>query len=186
MRVISGKAKGRKLQSVPGQGTRPITDMVKEAFFNILAGDVLGCRFLDLFSGTGGVGIEALSRGAAEAVFVEQGRAALETIRFNLAHTQLEEGARVVRANVFAFLAAAPAAPFDFIYIAPPQYKGLWLETLRMLDAAPAWLATDGAIIAQIHPREFLPLELQHFELVDERKYGSTLLCFYEHLEGER
>ncbi len=180
MRVISGSAKGRKLKSVPGEGTRPITDRVKESLFDILAGDVVGCRFLDLFAGTGGVGIEALSRGAAEVVFVEQGRAALETIRFNLAHTRLESKARVVRADVFAFLADPPAAPFDFIYVAPPQYKNLWLETLRALDARPAWLAAEGAIIVQIHPREFLPLEWQHFELVDERKYGSTLLCFYE------
>ncbi len=180
MRVISGSAKGRKLKSVPGEGTRPITDRVKEALFNILAGDVPGCRFLDLFAGTGGVGIEALSRGAAKAVFVEQGRAALETIRANLAHTRLEANAQVERANVFSFLAAPPNAPFDFIYVAPPQYKNLWIETLRALDANPAWLANDGAIIVQIHPREFTPLELRCLELVDERKYGSTRLDFYE------
>jgi 16S rRNA (guanine966-N2)-methyltransferase len=180
MRVISGSAKGRKLKSVPGEGTRPITDRVKESLFDILAGDVAGCRFLDLFAGTGGVGIEALSRGAAQATFVEQGRAALETIRANLTHTHMEERARVVRSDVFTFLAHPPDTPFDFIYVAPPQYKGLWLETLRALDAGPAWLAADGAIIVQIHPREFQPIELQHYELVDERKYGSTALYFYE------
>ncbi|MBN1889405.1 MAG: 16S rRNA (guanine(966)-N(2))-methyltransferase RsmD [Thermoflexales bacterium] len=180
MRIISGSAKGRKLKTVPGEGTRPVTDRVKESLFDILAGDIAGCRFLDLFAGTGGVGLEALSRGAAEAVFVEQGRAAFDTLRFNLAHTQLQDRAQTVRADVFAFLSVPPPTPFDFIYIAPPQYKGLWLETLHALDARPGWLSAEGAIIVQIHPREFQAVELQHFEPAGERKYGSTLLCFYE------
>ena len=180
MRVISGTAKGRKLKSVPGEGTRPVTDRVKESLFNILGADVRDARFLDLFAGTGGVGIEALSRGAAEAMFVEQGRAALATIRANLAVTGLANRARVVRADVFALLAGAPEAPFDYVYIAPPQYKGLWAQTLRALDTNPAWLSDDSQVIVQIHPREFEPLALEHLVLVDERKYGSTLLCFYE------
>lgn len=180
MRVISGTAKGRALKPVPGEGTRPITDRVKESLFNILGADVRDARFLDLFAGTGGVGIEALSRGAKEAVFVEQGRAALETIRANLALTKLAERARVVRADVFAFLSGTPNAPFDYIYIAPPQYEGLWAETLRAIDGKPAWLSQDSQVIVQIHPVEFEPLALEHLALVDERKYGSTLLCFYE------
>ena len=180
MRVISGTAKGRTLKSVPGEGTRPITDRVKESLFNILGADVHGARFLDLFAGTGGVGIEALSRGAREAVFVEQGRAALETIRANLALTQLAERARVVRADVFTFLSGTPDVPFDYIYIAPPQYKRLWAQTLGAIDANPVWLSEDSQVIVQIHPVEFEPLQLEHLALVDERKYGSTLLCFYE------
>jgi 16S rRNA (guanine(966)-N(2))-methyltransferase RsmD len=180
MRVISGTAKGRKLKSVPGEGTRPVTDRVKESLFNILGTDVRDARFLDLFAGTGSVGIEALSRGAAEAVFVEQSRAALETIRANLAATKLADRAHVVRANVFSFLAGTPDAPFDYIYIAPPQYKSLWAQTLRAMDANPAWLSDDAQVIVQIHPREFEELSLKHLALVDERKYGSTVLCFYE------
>ena len=180
MRVISGTAKGRTLKGVPGEGTRPITDRVKESLFNILGADIRDARFLDLFAGTGGVGIEALSRGAKEAVFVEQGRAALETTRANLAITQLAERARVVRADVFAFLSGTPDVPFDYIYIAPPQYKGLWAQTLQAIDAKPAWLSEDSQVIVQIHPVEFEPLQLERLALVDERKYGSTLLCFYE------
>src|SRR5512136_3247729 len=118
MRVISGTAKGRTLKAVPGEGTRPITDRVNESLFNILGADVQDARFLDLFAGTGGVGIEALSRGTAEAVFVEQGRAALATIRANLALTGLADRARVVHADVFALLARAPQAAFDYVYIA--------------------------------------------------------------------
>jgi 16S rRNA (guanine(966)-N(2))-methyltransferase RsmD len=157
-----------------------VTDRVKESLFNILGADVRAARFLDLFAGTGGVGIEALSRGAAEAVFVEQGRAALETLRANLAITKLADHARVVRADVFSFLAGSPDAPFDYVYIAPPQYKNLWAQTLRAIDANPAWLSDDAQVIVQIHPREFKELPLEHLTLVDERKYGSTLLCFYE------
>jgi 16S rRNA (guanine(966)-N(2))-methyltransferase RsmD len=157
-----------------------VTDRVKESLFNILGADVRAGRFLDLFAGTGGVGIEALSRGAAEAVFVEQARAALETMRANLAITKLADHARVVRADVFSFLAGSPDAPFDYVYIAPPQYKNLWAQTLRAIDANPAWLSDDAQVIVQIHPREFKELPLEHLTLVDERKYGSTLLCFYE------
>ncbi|TET51100.1 MAG: 16S rRNA (guanine(966)-N(2))-methyltransferase RsmD, partial [Anaerolineales bacterium] len=86
MRVISGSAKGRQLASVPGGTTRPITDRAKSALFDIFGGDVIGCRFLDLFAGTGQVGIEALSRGGEEVVFVEKAAAALRTIHHNLAH----------------------------------------------------------------------------------------------------
>ncbi|HLF27528.1 MAG TPA: 16S rRNA (guanine(966)-N(2))-methyltransferase RsmD [Anaerolineae bacterium] len=182
MRVISGTAKGRKLKAVPGDTTRPITDRVKEAVFDILGANVREARFLDLFAGTGGVGIEALSRGARAAVFVEKGRAALDTIRFNLEHTQLAPRGRIVRADVFDFLRGAPQA-FDYVYVAPPQHQELWATTLRLLDAQPAWLATAGEIIVQIHPREDQPLELQHFEPIDERRYGSTRLIFYAHRE---
>jgi len=185
MRVIAGKAKGRRLKSVPGGGTRPVTDRAKSALFSILGADVVGCRFLDLFAGTGQVGIEALSRGATEAVFVERDVAALRTIRGNLAHTGLAGMARVVRADVFAFLDRQPSH-FDYVYIAPPQYRGLWARTLRTLDAAPGWLAEDGWAIAQIHPREYEELGLRRLSLFDRRTYGGVMLCFYiiEEAEG--
>jgi len=181
VRVITGKAKGHRLKSVPGKGTRPITDRAKSALFSIIGNDVIGCRFLDLFAGTGQVGIEALSRGAAEAVFVERAGVALRTIRENLAHTRLEAGARVVRADVFDFLAlkVEPAEPFDYVYIAPPQYRGLWVRTLRALETSPCWLADDGWAIAQIHPREYEELALKHLALFDQRAYGGVMFCFY-------
>lgn len=179
MRVIAGEAKGRRLKMVPGTGTRPIADRVKESLFNLIQWEVAGSRFLDLFAGTGAVGIEALSRGAAQAVFLEAGRAALAVIRANLAHCGLADRARVQRMDVFSFLARAPEAPFDLIYIAPPQYQGLWSQTVLTLDARPAWLAPDGLAIAQIHPKEYQDLELESLELVDQRTYGSTSLCFY-------
>ncbi len=182
MRVIAGQARGRRLYAVPGEGTRPITDRAKEALFAILAPDVREARVLDLFAGTGGVGIEALSRGAASCDFVEWDAAALHTIRANLAHTGLEAGARVVRADVFGFLRRTPADSYDLVYIAPPQYRGLWRRTLEALDAAPEWLADMGLAVVQIHPREEEDVPLEHLALVDRRRYGSVLLLFHERL----
>lgn len=179
MRVIGGEAKGRRLFSVPGQTTRPITDRVKEALFDILTGRVPGARFLDLFAGTGGVGIEALSRGAQEAIFVERDERALSTLHRNLAITQLANRAQVIRRDVFKFIANYKGKPFDIIYVAPPQYKGLWAKTLQALDHSPL-LTPDTLVVAQIHPKEYEPLELRQLTLSDQRKYGSTLLCFYK------
>lgn len=178
MRVIAGKAKGRKLQAVPGPGTRPMTDRAKSALFSILGEDVVGARFLDLFAGTGQVGIEALSRGATRAVFVEMNHAALRTIHNNLTLTGLASLAEVARNDVFHYL-AAPPHPFDYIYVAPPQYRGLWRQTLQVLDAFPGWLKQDGWAIAQINPVEYEPVPLNNLVLFDQRKYGGVMLCFY-------
>jgi len=178
MRVIAGKAKGRKLQAVPGPGTRPMTDRAKSALFSITANDVRNASFLDLFAGTGQVGIEALSRGATRAVFVELHHAALRVIHSNLALTGLAAQAEVVRDDVFHYL-TTPSQPFDYVYVAPPQYRGLWIQTLQMLDAVPGWLADDGWAIAQINPVEYEPVALNNLILFDQRKYGSVLLCFY-------
>ena len=178
MRVIAGSAKGIPLQAVPGSGTRPISDRVKEAVFSILGDGVIGAWVLDLFAGTGSVGIEALSRGAARAVLVEKHSRAADIIKANLARTRLQANARVVQADVFKFL-ASQAEPFDLIYIAPPQYQDLWLKTLLALDANPSWLEPDGQIVVQIFPKEFQPVELANLQLADRRKYGSTLICFY-------
>lgn len=180
MRVIAGSAKGRRLFSVPGEGTRPITDRVKEALFSILGADIEEATFLDLFAGTGSVGIEALSRGAARAVFIEKAHKALEVVRRNLELTGLKAQAEVVRSDAFHYLAHAPAeTQFDYIYIAPPQYQELWAEALLVLDEHPSLLAPDGLVIVQIHPKEYRPVPLFQLALVRERSYGSTALYFY-------
>lgn len=179
MRVIAGSAKGIRLASVPGETTRPITDRVKESLFDILGDLVVGARMLDLFAGTGSVGIEALSRGAREVVFVERDRRALAVIRRNLAATRLAERARVVAADVFDYLRQPPDEPFDLIYIAPPQYRRLWVQTLQAIDQ-PGYLSPDGLAIVQIFPKEDEVVALEHLERTEERKYGSTLLIFYE------
>ncbi len=180
MRVISGVAKGRKLRSVPGTSTRPITDRVKEALFNILSADVLDSVWLDLFAGTGAVGIEALSRGAAFVRFNDRHPLAIKTIRENLRLTGLADRAEVTRLDAFTLLKQPPDRVFDYVYIAPPQYKDLWARALVTLDDFPDWLAEDGWVVVQIHPREWHPLELDALRLFDQRRYGSTWLLFYE------
>jgi 16S rRNA (guanine(966)-N(2))-methyltransferase RsmD len=184
MRVISGTAKGRKLQSVPGDQTRPITDRVKEALFDIVGPDVINSRWWDLFAGTGAVGIEALSRGAAFALLTDLGRAPLETIKVNLARTGLAARAVVRRADAFASLAAEPERPFDYIYIAPPQYRQLWLRSLQELDANIGWLDSEGWVVVQIDPKEYAPLALANLHEFDTRRYGTTLLVFYSRAAG--
>ncbi len=179
-RVISGKAKGRRLKLVPGDTTRPIMDRVKENLFNIL-GDISGTRWLDMYAGTGQVGIEALSRGAAEVVFVDKARAAVQTVRDNLDHTQLTAGATVVQSDALAYLRDMGEPPFDVIYIAPPQYLEMWIGALQTIDKdVGRYLAADAQAIAQIDPREYRELELSRLALADQRRYGNTLLCFYE------
>jgi 16S rRNA (guanine966-N2)-methyltransferase len=181
LRVISGKAKGRKLKDVPGDTTRPVTDMVKEALFNILAGDVQDSTWWDLFGGTGAIGIEALSRGAAFVRFSDLNRAPIETIRANLETTGFSSQAEIRRGDAYAMLEAAPTRIFDYIYVAPPQYKEMASKAIQVLDANPGWLNDEGAwVIMQIHPREYRGLELHSLEEFEQRKYGSTMLVFYE------
>jgi 16S rRNA (guanine(966)-N(2))-methyltransferase RsmD len=179
LRVISGEARGRKLKSVPGETTRPITDRAKESLFNILAADVIGSRWWDVFGGTGAVGIEALSRGASFVRFSERDRLAIETIRWNLEHCRLVDRSEIRRGDAFALLAAQPDRQFDYIYIAPPQYKGMWSQALAVLDENPAWLSEEFEVIAQIDPKEYEPLVFTNLSEVEQRKYGSTLLVFY-------
>ncbi len=180
IRVIAGSAKGRKLKLVPGQGTRPVMDRVKEALFNILGDRIEEANFLDLYAGTGSVGIEALSRGAEHAVFVENARLAVKTIQENLALTGLDEFGEVLRQDVLEYLQQEAPEAFEFIYIAPPQYKNLWYETLMQLDQNPDHLCPDGIAIVQIDPQEKQDVFLQVLVPFDERRYGNTLLWFFE------
>lgn len=180
IRVIAGTAKGRRLKLVPGEGTRPVMDRVKEAVFNIIGGGIAGSTFLDLFGGTGSVGIEALSRGAAQATFVDSDKFAVKTIKENLGLVGFTEQSRVLRGNALEYLKSTPLMSFDFIYVAPPQYQELWVKALTLIDAQPGWLNPDGWAIVQIDPVEYVEQELNNLVLVDQRKYGSTLVCFYE------
>jgi 16S rRNA (guanine(966)-N(2))-methyltransferase RsmD len=171
---------------VPGETTRPITDRVREALFNIISTDIQDASMLDLFAGTGSVGIEALSRGAAYVCFVDLNRQPIAIIRENLKITGLENGAEVLHTDSFSFLERSPHHRFDYVYIAPPQYKELWKKALYSLDMRPDWLSDDAWVIVQIHPIEYeaigLELQIQNLVEFDQRRYGSTLLVFYERI----
>jgi 16S rRNA (guanine966-N2)-methyltransferase len=180
IRVIAGTAKGRKLKLVPGDSTRPIMDRVKESLFNILGTGIRGCSFLDLFAGTGSVGIEALSRGAERVLFIDNDRLAVRTVHENLEHTRLADRAEVLRTDAFAYLQRQNPEAFEYIYVAPPQYKGMWKRILLALDENPAHLQPDGVVVVQIDPSEREEVALKGLRQYDERLYGRTLLWFFE------
>ena len=188
MRVVAGEAKGRKLKAPDTMGTRPIIDRVKTALFDILSGEVEDTRFLDLFGGVGSVGIEALSRGAAHATFIEMNYNVLKVLRENLQITGLADRAETLRGDAFKFLQqnstssqSSQKSAYDIIYVAPPQYQGMAARALELLDSSPL-VADEGLVIVQIHPKErpvVAAVQCKHLILSDERRYGSTLLMFF-------
>jgi len=180
LRVIAGSAKGRRLKDVPGETTRPVMDRVKEALFSILYRDVDDSTWWDVFGGTGAIGIEALSRGASFVRFSDLNRTPVEVIKANLQTCGFSAKAEVRRGDAFALLSAPPDRSFDYIYIAPPQYKEMWSKTLMLVDENPGWLSESAWVIVQIDPREAQDVPLKNLEKFDERKYGNTLLVFYQ------
>jgi 16S rRNA (guanine966-N2)-methyltransferase len=180
MRVIAGRARGVPLVAPPGTATtRPIADRAKEALFSILGPRVPGARFLDLFAGTGAVGIEALSRGARAATFVERDPVVVRSLRTNLSKTGLGAGATVVQADVFAFLRRQPE-PFDLAFVGPPQWKGLWPRAVLALDDRPGWVADDATVVLQCDPREEGEApDPARLERTGARRYGNVLFLFY-------
>ena len=178
-RIISGSAKGIRIKSVPGTITRPITDRVKESLFGVIGTDINNSKFLDLFGGTGSVGIEALSRGAKFVRFIEKNKKPYRILINNLELTHLKERAEVLLLDAFIYLGKRQDITFDYIYIAPPQYKNLWKQALKQLDKNDYHLSSDGWIVVQIDPVEEEDLFLINFEIFDKRKYGSTELLFF-------
>lgn len=194
MRVVAGEAKGRKLKAPDTLGTRPIIDRVKTALFDILSPEVADTRFLDLFGGVGSVGIEALSRGASHATFIEMNYKVLKLLRENLQITGLADRAETLHGDAFKFLQqnsvssqASGKSAYDIIYVAPPQYQSMAARALELLDSSPL-VADGGLVIVQIHPKEregVAAIPCKRLVLSDERRYGSTLLMFYRVKEKE-
>jgi 16S rRNA (guanine966-N2)-methyltransferase len=189
MRVVGGSKSGRKLLVVPGQGTRPIMDRVKTALFDILRPQIAGMDVLDLFAGSGSVGIEALSQGAASCTFIERSHKAIVTIKKNLASTGLSNQATVLQVDAFEYLKKVDK-PFDLIYVAPPQYKNIWSTAMRSIDARPELLRArlgepaaghaPGHVVVQIDPREYRRIDPENIQETRQKRYGNTLLVFYE------
>jgi len=193
MRVVGGSVRGKKLLVVPGQGTRPILDRVKTSLFDILRPRISGMDMLDLFAGSGSVGIEALSQGAASCTFIDLAYKAVATIKKNLASTGLADRAEVIHMDAFEYLRGTKKQ-FDLIYVAPPQYRNLWSEAMRhladrpeLLRRSPAEPAADrpaGQIIVQIHPKEYRSLGCDDIHETRQKRYGNTLLVFFERSEA--
>lgn len=178
MRVIAGKARSLKLKVPEGEGTRPTTDRIKETLFNILQGDIPGCVFVDLFAGSGGIGIEALSRGARHAWFVENGREAISCISSNLNFTKLAERATLLKGDAFSVLPQIHEKEVDIIFIDPPYQAGYEEELFKVLHSMP-YVTLDTLLIleAQVH-KELDFLESVGFQVIREKNYKTNKHVF--------
>ena len=177
MRVSSGKARGVQLKTPDGMTTRPTADRVKEALFSIIQFEIPSARVLDLFGGTGQLGIEALSRGAKSAVFVDAGEPACRLIRENLRKTKLEADATVIRSDYLAYLKRCKEK-FDIIFLDPP-YAEVFLENALNCIAEIDILQSGGIIIAERPVGKEIPFELDGFSRSKDYKYGTVLLTVY-------
>ena len=183
MRVITGKARGVQLRTPAGQQTRPTADRVKEAMFSIIQFEIPGMRVLDLFGGTGQLGIEALSRGAKEAVFVDAGESACSLIRENLRRTRLEEEGRVIRSDYLTFLSNC-REKFGIIFLDPP-YAEVFLENSLKKITEIDILETNGIIVAERPVGKKLLCDFSGYTRSKDYKYGNTLLTVYRKVQGE-
>lgn len=181
MRVIAGKARRLPLKTIEGQDTRPTTDRIKETLFNILQDELYEIRFLDIFSGSGGIGIEALSRGASRAYFIENNRAAVACIRDNLKFTHLEEQAVVLPYDVLASLSRLEGQPpFQIVFMDPPYGKELEREVLTYFaDHRPSYLKEDTLIIIEANKEtDFSYLGELGYEITRSKEYKTNKHVF--------
>jgi 16S rRNA (guanine(966)-N(2))-methyltransferase RsmD len=172
MRVVAGAYRGRRLVAPPGDATRPTSDRVREALFSVLGASVDGARVLDLFAGSGALGIEALSRGAGATVFVDRAPAAIKAIRANLAALGIEADVRRAEARGALRAASARAEAYDLVFLDPPYRHAVQLGR-ELSEALPAVLAPGARVVSESDRREPLALALA---MTDERRYGDTLI----------
>lgn len=175
MRVITGEARGRKLKTLEGLDVRPTTDRVKEGLFNIIQFDLPACRFLDLFAGSGQIGIEALSRGADYALFNDQSREAQQVIKDNLLSVGLYKKSRVIAMDAKAFLQSTKDV-FDIVFLDPPYHRGILDDVLPL---AALKTAPNGIIICEHESNETVPQKAGDFELKKQYRYGKIMLSTY-------
>jgi len=179
MRVVSGSARGCKLSSPEGMDTRPTTDRIKETLFNILSPEIYDCSFLDIFSGSGGIGIEALSRGAKKAVFVENSQSAYKVIEANLEKTRLKNKAEIIRADALKAveMLRAKNEKFDIVFMDPPYMKNFaWPVMEAIRDGG--LLSKDGIIIVEESSEAQIP-EIKGYEMYRTKDYKTTVMSFW-------
>ena len=183
LRIISGALKGKRLYSVRDMSIRPTADKLRESIFNILSRRVLDAVVLDLFAGTGALGIEALSRGAESVVFVDNGKGALSVLRRNIDSCMLDQKANIVKWNIKQNLNCIKSKKqhFDLIFLDPPYDKNLIKPTLFNLDKSYS-LKKGACIVVEHSLFESIPTDLFVFDLVDQRKYGKTLVSFLNYV----
>lgn len=179
IRISAGSAKGRHLKMPGGGKTRPAMNRVKQSLFSILASRIPNCRFLDLFAGSGSLGIEALSRGASFAVFVDNSRECVRTIKENLELTHFTDRARIYCQDCRKFLARRDLEPFDVVCIDPPYLKGLLPPILDDIATSTLFKSSTIFIIERQKKDELNFAARSYLELLDERIFGDTVLTFF-------
>lgn len=180
MRIIAGDYRGHRLKAVPGMGTRPTADKIKGAIFNVLREKLENARVLDLFSGTGNLALEALSRGAREAVLVEKSRNAQVTIRENIEHLGIKS-AFLMTMDAFEYLERSKNEVFDLIFLDPPYHKGLVEKALIQL-ANPCHLTPHGVLVVETAHDESFP-EIYPFEVRKTGEYGDTKIWYLQRMD---
>ncbi len=185
MRVNTGSAKGKKLKTIPGIEVRPTSDKVKAAVFNTIGQDLTGSHFLDLFSGTGGMGIEALSRGADLSVFIEKNIVCVKIIYENLKITGLDQRAVLLKTDIFRGLAklSRENKSFDFIFLDPPYFKSLYIPVLEAISEGE-FLKRDGFLIVEHSKQILMPEKVFSLEQGKIKKYGDTMITYYHFTKG--
>ena len=185
LRIIGGTLRGRRISSIDGSSTRPTPDMVREAIFNVIGNEIRGTSFLELFAGTGAVGIEAISRGAEKAVLVEGSLNACETIKKNIDACTINSRCRVIRWDIERNLnfMGRDNEDFDMVFLDPPYDKDLVGKTLRHLSSCGS-LKKEALIVVQHSVQELIePVSLgECFDLEKEKRYGKTLVSFLRYM----
>lgn len=174
MRIISGRARGSKLQTIEGLNTRPTTDRVKESLFNLLQYDFYNKVVLDLFAGSGALGLEAISRGAQKAIFVDESKACCEVIKKNIAKIKAEANSVVLQCDVQSAIKRQEAATVDFVFMDPPYHKGLIEPALELLMSSG--VLKELAIVSVEHEKTDIFKVPEGYECLKQRSYGITTL----------
>lgn len=182
MRVISGKVRGLTLKTIQSDSTRPTRDMVREALFSILINQIPGCSFLDLFAGSGAVGIEALSRGAAFAMFIDNNPQCTQMIRENIAKARMTECAEVYHTDYQKALNKIKEHSFDIIFIDPPYHHEMGIDAIQRISNQNL-LKEDGIIVWETDTDEVVPDEIGKFTKFNYKRYGRNRLSFFKRKE---
>lgn len=178
MRVISGSAKSLKLKTIEGMETRPTQDRIKETLFNMIQYDIPGCLFLDIFAGSGGIGIEALSRGAKEAYFVENAARPLKCIKENLRYTHLAGRAKVLASDAALAIQKLNGNTFDFIFMDPPYNKGFEEKILMALDQSSICGPDSIVIVESSLDTDIKEDWFEHLQIIRIKKYKTNKHTF--------
>lgn len=183
MRIITGEYRGRKLETPVGNEVRPTTDKVKEAIFNILMNDIWDATCVDLFAGTGNLGLEALSRGAKKCYFCDNSRESLSLIKTNIEKCKAKDRS-IVLAGDYAKVLNRIKDPVDIFFLDPPYKAGLYEKCLELIDSLDL-LTEEGIIIAEHGVRDQVPDRIGRLEKVKERKYGKILVSIYQYISED-